>query len=358
MGVAAAHHVRVDEAEVADADVHAEVLDLDAQRVGEGLRPGLAGRVRGHAGPVNGGRQRGDRPARSPGGRSRGGGVARTVRQTPRRLISIVRSNAAGSVERTMPPGAMPAFAITTSMPPKRSTVPSTARSRASVSVTSHSNQAAFEPHWAATRSSSSGSRPDQRDVRAPRGHPAGGLGPEAAGGARDEHCLSARRPVHGGTLTRVASGHGRAPEDLSPARVAELMRAGVQLIDVRELYEREAGRIPDDSAHIEMDRLSEEAGSIDRERPVVFYCRTGKPVGGRRAGVRRRGLRRAQPRRRAQGLGGGRPADRARRRARGLSQSVSWRLVGAAAGHAGRPAARRELDGPRRSPSLRRGRR
>jgi rhodanese-related sulfurtransferase len=65
-------------------------------------------------------------------------------------------------------------------------------------------------------------------------------------------------------------------PEDLSPARVAELMEAGAQLIDVRESYERDAGRIPDDSAHIEMDRLSEQAGSIDRERPVVFYCRTG----------------------------------------------------------------------------------
>ncbi len=59
-----------------------------------------------------------------------------------------------------MPTGAMPALAITTSMPPKRSTAPSTARSSASQSVTSHSNAAAFEPHWAATRSSSSGSSP------------------------------------------------------------------------------------------------------------------------------------------------------------------------------------------------------
>jgi rhodanese-related sulfurtransferase len=66
------------------------------------------------------------------------------------------------------------------------------------------------------------------------------------------------------------------APEDLSPTRVAELMRDGAQVIDVRERYEREAGRIPDDSAHIEMDRLADEAGSIDRDRPVVFYCRTG----------------------------------------------------------------------------------
>jgi rhodanese-related sulfurtransferase len=67
------------------------------------------------------------------------------------------------------------------------------------------------------------------------------------------------------------------APEDLSPARVAELQRDGAQLVDVREPYERDAGRIPDDSAHIELDRLTDEAGSIDRERPVVFYCRTGQ---------------------------------------------------------------------------------
>ena len=66
------------------------------------------------------------------------------------------------------------------------------------------------------------------------------------------------------------------APEELSPARVAELMHDGAQVVDVREPFEREAGRIPDDSAHIELDRLSEEAGSIDRERPVVFYCRSG----------------------------------------------------------------------------------
>jgi rhodanese-related sulfurtransferase len=66
-------------------------------------------------------------------------------------------------------------------------------------------------------------------------------------------------------------------PEDLSPARVAELQRDGAQLVDVREPYERDAGRIPDDSAHIELDRLTDEAGSIDRERPVVFYCRTGQ---------------------------------------------------------------------------------
>ena len=66
------------------------------------------------------------------------------------------------------------------------------------------------------------------------------------------------------------------APDELSPARVAEMLTEEAQLIDVREPYEREAGRIPEDTAHIEMDRLTDEAGSIDRERPVVFYCRSG----------------------------------------------------------------------------------
>ena len=64
--------------------------------------------------------------------------------------------------------------------------------------------------------------------------------------------------------------------EDLSPARVAELMRDGAQLVDVREPYERDAGRIPGDSAHIELDRLTAEAESLARDRPVVFYCRAG----------------------------------------------------------------------------------
>ena len=64
--------------------------------------------------------------------------------------------------------------------------------------------------------------------------------------------------------------------EDLSPARVAELLSDGAQLVDVREPYERDAGRIPGDSAHIELDRLTAEADSIDRERTVVFYCRSG----------------------------------------------------------------------------------
>ncbi len=64
--------------------------------------------------------------------------------------------------------------------------------------------------------------------------------------------------------------------EDVSPERVAELHAAGeVELIDVREPYEHEAGHIAGDR-HVPFARLAGAAESIDRERPVVFYCRTG----------------------------------------------------------------------------------
>jgi rhodanese-related sulfurtransferase len=64
--------------------------------------------------------------------------------------------------------------------------------------------------------------------------------------------------------------------DDLAPKRVAELLGDGeAQLVDVREPYEHEAGRIAG-GTHIELDRLPTEADSLDRERPLVFYCRSG----------------------------------------------------------------------------------
>jgi rhodanese-related sulfurtransferase len=67
--------------------------------------------------------------------------------------------------------------------------------------------------------------------------------------------------------------------EDLSPARVAELARAGeVQLVDVREPYEHDAGRIAG-AKHVELVNLSSEAESLVG-LPIVFYCRTGARSG------------------------------------------------------------------------------
>src|SRR5215210_6366846 len=65
------------------------------------------------------------------------------------------------------------------------------------------------------------------------------------------------------------------APEDLSPSHAAELLRDGAQGVDVREQYERDAGHIAD-TVHIELDHLTAAVDSLDRERPIVFYCRSG----------------------------------------------------------------------------------
>jgi rhodanese-related sulfurtransferase len=64
---------------------------------------------------------------------------------------------------------------------------------------------------------------------------------------------------------------------EITPEQAKQRFDAGeVQLIDVREPYEWEAGRIPGDVRHIELERLSSQAASIDKDKPVVFQCRLG----------------------------------------------------------------------------------
>jgi rhodanese-related sulfurtransferase len=63
---------------------------------------------------------------------------------------------------------------------------------------------------------------------------------------------------------------------DYSPAEVSRLIEAGdIQLIDVRQPHEHEAGRITGGRL-IPLGELNEAADTIDRDRPVVFYCRSG----------------------------------------------------------------------------------
>jgi rhodanese-related sulfurtransferase len=63
---------------------------------------------------------------------------------------------------------------------------------------------------------------------------------------------------------------------DYTPQQVAALLeRDEIQLIDVRESHEHEAGRIAGDR-HVALAELGTHASSIARERPVVFYCRSG----------------------------------------------------------------------------------
>jgi rhodanese-related sulfurtransferase len=63
---------------------------------------------------------------------------------------------------------------------------------------------------------------------------------------------------------------------DYTPRQVAELLHNHqIQLIDVRQPDEYEAGRIAGGRL-IELSELPGQVESIDRRRPVVFYCRTG----------------------------------------------------------------------------------
>jgi rhodanese-related sulfurtransferase len=64
---------------------------------------------------------------------------------------------------------------------------------------------------------------------------------------------------------------------NVDPARLISWLgeRPAPQVIDVREAYERDAGFI-DGTLHIELTQLPTRAGELVRERPVVFYCRTG----------------------------------------------------------------------------------
>jgi adenylyltransferase/sulfurtransferase len=63
---------------------------------------------------------------------------------------------------------------------------------------------------------------------------------------------------------------------DYTPQEVAEqLARGEVELIDVREPYEHEAGRIDGDRL-IALGELAAQAETLPRDRRIVFYCRSG----------------------------------------------------------------------------------
>jgi rhodanese-related sulfurtransferase len=63
---------------------------------------------------------------------------------------------------------------------------------------------------------------------------------------------------------------------DVDPDRARGVIDAdAVQLVDVREPYEWDAGRIAG-ARHIALQELAAAADSLDRERPLLFYCRVG----------------------------------------------------------------------------------
>ncbi len=62
---------------------------------------------------------------------------------------------------------------------------------------------------------------------------------------------------------------------EIDRAEARKLIEDGAQLVDVRADHEWEAGRI-EGATHLPLDELAERAGEIDRDRPVVLYCRGG----------------------------------------------------------------------------------
>jgi rhodanese-related sulfurtransferase len=70
-------------------------------------------------------------------------------------------------------------------------------------------------------------------------------------------------------------------PMDITPAEAAQRMETeNLVLVDVRELYEWEAGHVPG-STHIDLATIGERLGEIPEDRPVAFLC-----LGGTRSGL------------------------------------------------------------------------
>jgi rhodanese-related sulfurtransferase len=64
-------------------------------------------------------------------------------------------------------------------------------------------------------------------------------------------------------------------PYERDADEVSRLIEDGAQLIDVRQDYEFEAGRIPG-ASRIGLETLAERRDAVAKDRSVVFYCRTG----------------------------------------------------------------------------------
>lgn len=65
------------------------------------------------------------------------------------------------------------------------------------------------------------------------------------------------------------------AAKEVSREEARALIDDGAQLIDVRSDHEWEAGRIGG-ALHIPLPELSRHVDRLDRDRPVVLYCRGG----------------------------------------------------------------------------------
>jgi rhodanese-related sulfurtransferase len=64
-------------------------------------------------------------------------------------------------------------------------------------------------------------------------------------------------------------------PREVSRDEARQLIEDGAQLIDVRADHEWEVGRIAG-ATHISLPEIAQRTEEIDRDRPVILYCRGG----------------------------------------------------------------------------------
>lgn len=64
-------------------------------------------------------------------------------------------------------------------------------------------------------------------------------------------------------------------PKEVSREEARKMVEEGAQLVDVRADHEWEAGRISG-AKHVPLPELPQRLGEIDKDRPVVLYCRGG----------------------------------------------------------------------------------
>lgn len=62
---------------------------------------------------------------------------------------------------------------------------------------------------------------------------------------------------------------------EVSREEAQKMVDDGAQLVDVRADHEWEMGRI-EGATHLPLAELAERVGELDRDRPVVLYCRGG----------------------------------------------------------------------------------
>jgi rhodanese-related sulfurtransferase len=72
-----------------------------------------------------------------------------------------------------------------------------------------------------------------------------------------------------------MAEGQGSETREVSREEARKLLDEGAQLVDVRADHEWETGRIAG-AEHVPLPELPQRVDNLDKDRPVVVYCRGG----------------------------------------------------------------------------------